>query len=175
MNDAQGDKELIPVLQKMGAKIEIDSKKKFLHVKKGSKLQGIEVDINNFIDAITILSVVACFAEGETRIYNGAVAATKECNRIKCIAEELRKMGGHVVETSDGLIIKKSILKGAKVHSHHDHRMAMSLAVAGMGAEGETSVSSIECVSKSFSTFVQDFNTIGAHILHEHHHMRNAC
>lgn len=164
MNDSQGDKELISVFQKMGANIEIDEKNKAMYVKKGRSLKGIKVDINNFIDAITILAVVACFAEGETHIYNGAVAKQKECNRIHCIAAELRKMGADITETEDGLYIRKSALKAARAHSYHDHRMAMSLAVAALGAEGETIVSSVECVSKTFSTFMHDFNTLGAEI-----------
>lgn len=164
MNDSQGDKELIRVFQRMGGKIEIDDRNKTMHIKKGSWLSGVTVDINNFVDAITILAVVACFAEGETHIYNAAIAKQKECNRIHCIASELRKMGADIAETEDGLRIKKSPLKGAQVHSYQDHRMAMSLAVAGLGAQGETQISSVECVSKTFPTFIHDFNSIGANI-----------
>ena len=164
MQDVQGDKELITVFQKMGAIIEIDEKNKVLQVRRGPPLSGTIVDINNFVDAITILSVVACYAEGETFIQNGAIAKEKECNRIGCITSELRKMGAEINETADGLLIKKSSLKGAHVHSHHDHRMAMSLAIAGLGAEGETDISSVECVSKTFPSFAQDFKNIGANL-----------
>lgn len=127
-------------------------------------MRGIKVDINPFVDGLTILAVVACFAEGETHIYNGAISQQKECNRIKCIATELRKMGASISETDDGLIIQRSNLKGGVLSSHHDHRMAMSLAVAGLGAEGKTVISSIECVSKTFPAFVADFNALGANI-----------
>lgn len=164
MNDSQGDKELIHVFRQMGADIEIDEERKTVHVKKGGSLSGTTVDINNFVDAITILAVVACFAEGETRIYNAAVATQKECNRIQCIAAELRKMGADIQESGDGLVIKKSQLKGASLHSYHDHRMVMSLTVAALGAEGETKVHSVECVSKTFPTFFQDFNALQANI-----------
>jgi 3-phosphoshikimate 1-carboxyvinyltransferase len=164
MQDSQGDKEVIGVLRKMGALIEIDEEQKSLRVKKGSALQGVKVDINNFIDAITILAVVACFAEGETHIYNAAIAKRKECNRIHCIVTELRKMGANIQETEDGLCVQKSSLKGALVHSYQDHRMAMSLAVAALGAEGETKISSVDCVSKTFPTFMNDFNQLGAQI-----------
>ena len=164
MHDSQGDKELIKVFQKMGGNIEIDESNKKIHVKKSSSLSGIKVDINNFIDAITILAVVACYAEGETYIYNASIAREKECNRINCIATELRKMGADITETEDGLRVRKSALKGAQVHSYHDHRMAMSLAVAAMGAQGETLVSPVECVSKTFPTFMRDFIALGAHM-----------
>lgn len=164
MNDSQGDKELIRVFQKMGADIEIDEKAKTLRVKKGGSLSGTTVDINNFVDAITILAVVACYAEGETRIQNAAVAKQKECDRIQCIATELRKMGADIQETEDGLVIKKSELKGASLHSYHDHRMVMSLTVAALGAEGETRVGPVACVAKTFPTFVRDFHALQADI-----------
>jgi len=164
MKDPQGDKELIKVFQRMGADIEIDEDHKTIRIGKWKGLKGVEVDINNFVDAITILAVVACFVEGETLIYNGAVAKQKECNRIRCIVEELRKMGADIAETEDGLRIRKSSLKGAQVDSHHDHRMVMSLTVAALGAQGETVVSPVECVSKTFPSFLRDFNVLGANI-----------
>lgn len=164
MSDPQGDKELISTLQKMGAKIIIDEKNRSLRIQKESALIGITVDINNFIDAITILAVVACFAEGETLILNGAIAKQKECDRIACIVKELKKMGADISETDDGILIQKSKLHGAKVYSHQDHRMAMSLAVAALGADGETEISDIDCISKTYPSFLEDFNRIGAEI-----------
>lgn len=164
MHDSQGDKELITVFQRMGAHIEIDERNKILHVKKGQSLSGVIVDVNNFVDALTILAVVACFAEGETHIHNAAIAKQKECNRIHCIATELRKMGANITETEDGLCVKKSALKGSQLHSYHDHRMVMSLTTAALAAEGETHISSVECVAKTFPTFVHDFNALGANI-----------
>lgn len=164
MNDSQGDKELIAVFQKMGAEIEIDDSRKRVLVKTGGKLSGITVDINNFVDAITILAVVACYAEGETVIQNAAVARLKECNRIQCITSELAKMGADISETEDGLRIRGSQLKGAVLESYKDHRMVMSLAVAALGAEGETTIGPVECVSKTFPSFREDFNRLGVDI-----------
>jgi 3-phosphoshikimate 1-carboxyvinyltransferase len=163
MSDMQGDKELITAFRKMGASIEIDEINKTLFVRKGT-LSGIEVDINNFIDAVTILAVVACFAEGETRIQNAAIAKKKECDRLHCIVNELRKMGADIHEIPDGLLIKGSPLIGVDVLSHNDHRMAMSLAVAAMGAEGKTSVLSVDCVAKTFPSFAQEFSALGARL-----------
>ncbi len=162
LKDAQGDKELIRVFQRMGAIIEVGDQ--ILHVRRSGMLKGVKADINDFVDGLTILAVVACFAEGETHIYNGAVARQKECNRIACISQELKKMGADVEETTDGLKIRRSDLKGAHVDSHHDHRMALSLVVAGLGAEGETIVSPVACIAKTFPTFLRDFNKLGAQI-----------
>lgn len=164
LNDPQGDKELISVFIKMGACIDYDATRQLLHVKAGNQLHGISVDINNFIDAVTILAVVACYAEGETHIYNAAIAKQKECNRLECIAAELKKMGADITLLDDGLLIRNSPLSGCEVKSYDDHRMAMSLAVAGLGANGITKVSSIACIAKTFPTFMRDFNWIGANI-----------
>lgn len=160
--DSQGDKELLSIFKKMGANLEVDKQRKTVVVKKGPSLSGIKIDINNIIDSLTILAVVACFAEGETWIHNGAIAKHKECNRIQGIAAELRKMGGSITECDDGLRIRPSSLKGAAVHSYHDHRMAMSLAIAGLGAQGETLIYPIECVAKTYPNFAQDLNSLGA-------------
>lgn len=165
MRDAQGDKELIRVLQEMGAVITYDEPKQTLHIAKGTDLKGVKVDINNFVDAITILAVVACFAEGETHIYNGAIAKHKECNRIHGIVKELQKMGADIKETHDGLVIRRSHLHGASLHSHADHRMAMSLVVAAMGAKGESSISSVECISKTYPSFLSDFKLLGVNMM----------
>ncbi len=164
MSDCQGDKELIAVFQRMGAKIEYNPQDKTLHVRKGGSLKGVEVDINAFIDGITILSVVGCFAEGQTEIRNGAIAKQKECNRIQCIVSELKKMGADIEERGDGLVIKRSALVGTNVHSFNDHRMALSLAVAGLGAKGETIISSTDCVAKTFPSFITSFRLLGAHV-----------
>ena len=164
MEDPQGDKALIFVLQKMGAKIEIDEKERLLRVKKGGSLTGIIVDINDFVDAVTILAVIACYASGKTLIKGAAVAREKECNRLKSIAEQLGKMGGEIMETEDGLEVIGGPLKGASVDSCGDHRMAMSLAIAALGAEGKTLVSSTQCVSKTFPSFLQDFQALGANM-----------
>ena len=131
--DAQGDKKLISVLQTMGANIEIEEK--CVRVKK-SKLHGCCIDVNDFVDAIAVLSVVACFAEGTTEILGGAVARYKESDRIAAISTELKKMGAKIEERADGLIITGARLQGAKLFSHHDHRIALSLAVAALGAKG---------------------------------------
>lgn len=165
VTDIQGDKEIIDVFRNMGAEIEVDAEGKTLKVKKATTLSGVTVDINNFIDAITILAVVACYADGETVIKNGAIARQKECNRIQSIATELRKMGANIEETEDGLKIKKSSLLGAQLNSYHDHRMVMSLAVAGMGARGETTICNPECTTKTFPTFLKDFQALGAKIV----------
>lgn len=163
--DLQGDKKILDIFKKMGAEIIIDDREKSLRVCRGQQLQGVTVDINDCIDAVTILAVVACYAEGETHLINAAVARQKECDRLACIAAELKKMGANIQETWDGLIIKGgAVLKAASVFSRGDHRMAMALAVAGMGTEGETHIQNMDCIAKTYPNFIKDFHHVGANI-----------
>ncbi len=164
MQDVQGDKKLIDVLIQMGARIEIDPAKKTLTVKKGPPLKGIRVDINDFIDAITILAVIGCFAEGTTEITNAAIARKKESDRIRAIATELAKMGARIQETPDGLIVHRSSLKGTHLQSYHDHRLVLSLSVAALGAAGASQIDEIACIAKTYPRFAADFQAIGAAI-----------
>ena len=164
MHDIQGDKSFIFILQKMGASIDIDEEARTIRVKRGSTLRGIEVDINSCIDAVPIMAVVACFAEGETRILNAAVAREKECDRLHAISTELQKMGAAITELPEGLIIRRSPLRGTSLHSHCDHRMAMALTVAALGAAGETTIDNVECVAKTYPEFARAFQNLGANI-----------
>jgi 3-phosphoshikimate 1-carboxyvinyltransferase len=163
--DCQGDKELISVFQQMGASITIDVDNSTLQVKNHfSPLKGILIDINSMIDALPILAVVACFAESETVIRNAAIARHKECNRLSSIAIELHKMGASISETEDGLIIRPSRLVGTTVFSHNDHRIAMALTCAALGATGQTTILDVHCISKTFPSFLHDFTAINARI-----------
>lgn len=164
LSDIQGDKKFIDTIIQMGANIEIDSQNKKLIVKKGHHLKGILIDINPLIDMLPLLPVIACFAEGETEIYNGANARNKESDRIATIALELKKMGANIEELETGLRIKPSSLLGAHLKSHNDHRIAMSLAVAAMGAKGNSYIEGIEWIAKTYPSFQKDFNAIGAAI-----------
>jgi 3-phosphoshikimate 1-carboxyvinyltransferase len=165
LNDAQGDKKFIDILIKMGAKIDWDDKTLTLNVHESKKLRGITVDMNDCIDMVTILAVLACFVEGETVITGVKNAQNKECNRLKAITTELKKMGACIEEKEDGLKIKPSILKGTLVETYHDHRMALSLASAAFGAKGETIIQNIDCIHKTYSSFKKDLNSLGANIL----------
>ncbi|MFS8563101.1 MAG: hypothetical protein LVR00_01705 [Rhabdochlamydiaceae bacterium] len=164
IDDVQGDKEVIFLLQRMGARIKIDPLEKTIQVLKGPKLQGVDVDVNEFIDALPLLAVVGCFAEGTTKLIGGAIARKKESDRISCIVAELKKMGAHITEQKDGVTVKSSDLKGAFLESHADHRMAMSLAVASLGAEGGSIIEGSECVVKSYARFFEQLKGLGAHI-----------
>lgn len=164
LDDPQGDKALIPLLQKMGALFAINKNEKTIKVLKSTPLEGISIDINSCIDALPILSVIGCFARGKTEIFNGSIARKKESDRISAIVSELRKMGAIIEEKDDGLIISPSDLKGATLSSHEDHRIAMSLAVAALAATNSSTITSTTCIQKTYPTFFDDFANLGASI-----------
>jgi 3-phosphoshikimate 1-carboxyvinyltransferase len=164
MQDVQGDKALIFCLQQMGANLEFDADKKCLIVKNSGIFSGKNININDYIDALPILTVMACFAKGETRISGAAIARRKECDRLSCITKELSKMGACIIEHDDALTIQPGDLVGARVHSHNDHRIAMALVVAGLAAKGETTIELVKCVDKSFPNFAFAMQKLGASI-----------
>lgn len=159
-HDAQGDKKVIDILKKMGARIACEEK--CLHVQKGGSLRGIKIDVGDTIDALPILAVVGCFAEGVTEITGGKIARSKESDRIHAIATELKKMGAHIEEREDGLRIFPSRLRGEKLFSHHDQRIALSLAVAALAAHGESVIEEAHHIRKTYPHFVPDFCLLGA-------------
>lgn len=160
--DIQGDKKLLDILIKMGANI--FSKGNTLHIKKGGPLNGCTIDINDTIDALPILAVIACYAKGETIITNGAIARQKECDRIHATATELKKMGADIKEREDGLVIRSSKLVGATLNTYQDHRMVMSLSVAALGAKGSSIICNVESAIKTYPNFKEHMETLGASI-----------
>jgi 3-phosphoshikimate 1-carboxyvinyltransferase len=106
------------------------------------------------IDEIPIVAVLATQAKGETIITDASELRVKESDRLKTVCDELSKMGATIQETPDGLIIQgPTPLKGTIVQSHGDHRLAMSLAIAALVAEGPTTIEEVDCVATSFPNF----------------------
>jgi 3-phosphoshikimate 1-carboxyvinyltransferase len=122
-------------------------------------LRGIRVEaamIPRLIDEIPALAVAAALAEGETIVGGAGELRVKEVDRIAALAEELGKLGVAIRAEGDSLRIQGGRpLRGATVSSRGDHRMAMSLAIAGLSAEGETTVEDVACVETSFPGFIR--------------------
>ncbi len=117
------------------------------------------------IDEFPIFAVAATQAEGRTVVCNAEELRVKESNRIDGLVEELRKMGAQIEATPDGFVVDgPTLLHGAVVEAHGDHRMAMSLAVAGLIAEGDTTILGAECVSKTYPGFFEDLAAISSSI-----------
>ena len=121
------------------------------------KLHGVQIGgemIPRAIDELPVLAVAASYAEGKTVIKDAAELRVKESDRIATMAAELRKMGAAVTELPDGMeIIGKDTLMGTHCDSHGDHRIAMSVAVAGLAASGNTIVHDTEWIDTSFPGF----------------------
>ncbi len=161
-NDSQGDRLMINVLREMGGDIEVTDEGV---IARASALTGQTIDCDDFIDQFMLLAAVGCYAEGETLLTNAEICRHKECDRITAMHHALRAMGADVEERPDGLLVRRSQLRGALIDSHADHRMVMTIATAGLGAEGETIVTNIECVKKTFPHFVAQMEAIGACIM----------
>ncbi|MFC1485103.1 3-phosphoshikimate 1-carboxyvinyltransferase [bacterium] len=156
---------IIDVLIKMGGHIVIENKRTIcgeevadIFVKK-SDLKAVDIgdrEIPLLIDEIPILALAAVFAEGKTEITGAEELRYKESDRIASIVMEFSKLGANITEKKDGFIIQGThALKGTKVFSHKDHRMAMTLIIAGLLAEGEIEVEDIECIDTSFPNFLE--------------------
>ncbi|MFC1713828.1 3-phosphoshikimate 1-carboxyvinyltransferase [Candidatus Poribacteria bacterium] len=124
---------------------------------RSSQLKGCDFGgdlIVRMLDEIPLLAVAATQAEGETKIHNAAELRVKESDRISATVSELRKIGAQVEELDDGMVIAGGDkLKGGECQSYGDHRMAMSLAVAGIISEDGVTIHDVECVNTSFPGF----------------------
>lgn len=125
-----------------------------------SSLHGTVIEgaiIPTLIDELPIIAAMACFAEGDTIIQDAAELKVKESNRIEVMVRNLSAMGADVEETEDGMIIHGGRpLHGAVIDSRLDHRIAMTFAVAGCMADGETEILGAECVNISYPGFYED-------------------
>jgi 3-phosphoshikimate 1-carboxyvinyltransferase len=124
---------------------------------KYSQLQGCTIEgdlIPRLVDEIPILAVAAVFAKGKTTIKDAAELRVKESDRLAVMASELGKMGANIVELPDGLeIIGCDSLIGATVDSYLDHRIAMSLAIVALRAQGSTLIHRADAASVSYPDF----------------------
>lgn len=131
---------------------------------KGARLKGTVIEgreIPNVIDEIPVLAVAAALAHGTTVIANAGELRVKETDRLAAIATNLRAMGAEVAENEDGLeIFGGAPLRGARVQSFGDHRIAMAFAIAGLFAEGETIVQDVDCVNTSYPGFYAQLEQI---------------
>lgn len=158
----QGDSEIINVLKKMGADVHWDTEKGVVTVI-GKTLKGITFDAGATPDLVPTVAVLAAVADGVTVIGNAKHVRYKETDRLHAMAVELSKMGILVKEEPDSLTITGGKLTGADVHGWHDHRIVMSLTLAGMVA-GNTTIDTAESVSISYPNFFEDMKSIGAKI-----------
>lgn len=129
-----------------------------------STLHGTIIEgamIPTLIDEIPVIAVLAAFADGTTSIRNAEELKVKESNRLDIMVNELAAMGCDIEGTDDGMIIHGGKpLHGTVIDSRLDHRIAMSFAIAGLAAEGVTTIERAECVDISYPEFYSDLNRL---------------
>lgn len=161
---------IIDVLKEMGASIRITNRR----IKnrepigdievKNSTLRGIKIDgdiVGTLIDEIPIIAIAAALSKGRTIIRDVEELRYKECDRIKAIYNELKKMGAVIEELSDGLIIQgRENLRPANLDSYKDHRIAMALSIAALTAEGKSRIKNHESINISYPNFYKTLSKL---------------
>ncbi len=160
----QGDKKILEILKQFQA--DIIPKKDGIHVKK-SCLKATDVDVRDIPDLVPVLAVLACYAQGTTRLYNAARLRLKESDRLSAMHSELTKLGAEIRMGEDYLeICGGKPLHGGEVFSHHDHRIAMALAICSLGTLGDVILNEPNCIDKSYPAFYKNFIAAGG-CIHE--------
>lgn len=155
----QGDVAFCECLARMGCHIEYGDD---TITAKGGPLHGVEVNMNAISDTVQTLAAVALFASGPTTITGVGHNRYKETDRIADLARELRKIGAGVDELPDGLRIVPGPRREAVIETYDDHRMAMSMAIVGLGGPAIT-ITNPACTAKTYPRFFQDL----ARLAHE--------
>jgi len=157
---SQGDVRFVEVLERMGCSVERGGS--WIAVRGPRYLHGVDVDMNAMPDTALTLAVVACFAQGITRVRNIGHIRLKESDRMTALAQELGKLGARVsVSDSDLEIEPPDQVHPARIQTYDDHRIAMSFAVAGLAAPGIV-IENPDCVGKTFPGFFQSLEELAS-------------
>ncbi|MFB6071539.1 MAG: 3-phosphoshikimate 1-carboxyvinyltransferase [Halobacterium sp.] len=162
---AQGDAAIVDVLDRMGADVDWRESEGRVRVRQ-SALSGVEVSVADTPDLLPTIAVLGAAADGTTRITDVEHVRYKETDRVSAMAEELAAMGASVDEHPDELVVHggDTSLAGASVDGRGDHRLVMALSVAGLVADGETTVAGAEHVDVSFPDFFDALYGLGADV-----------
>ncbi|MFW6117544.1 MAG: 3-phosphoshikimate 1-carboxyvinyltransferase [Thermoproteota archaeon] len=162
-NSLQADRAILGILSRMGSKVKVGHREVEVQ---GAPLQALQLDASNIPDMVPVTSVLACYSQGVSKIYNAERLRYKESDRLTSLYLELQKMGAEITMKEDSLIIKGPCnLQGAVIDPHNDHRIAMACAIAALGAKGKTEILNSECVRKSYPLFFDDLYSLGANII----------
>jgi 3-phosphoshikimate 1-carboxyvinyltransferase len=134
---------------------------------RGGALRGTAVSgdlVVRMIDEFPALAVVAAAAQGVTEVRDAAELRHKESDRVAALCAELARLGVRVTELPDGFRIQGGPIEGGTVEARGDHRLAMSLALAGLAAKGPVTVRGAEVVAESFPLFAEELTRLGARI-----------
>ena len=161
-NSVQGDRYFLNILEQMGCSVE--SQKEQVTISRKKELNGVTIDLGDYPDLVQTVAVVAAYASGKTEINNIGHLRFKESDRLKTTAAELANMGIKADVSDDAMVIYGGKPKGAEIEAHNDHRLAMSLAIAALFAEGDSIINGAEAVTKSYPKFFADLANLRAKI-----------
>ncbi len=164
---------VIDILRLMGANIQIGNERMVggepvadIRIR-SSRLRGVQIPehlVPLAIDEFPVLFIAAACAVGETRLSGAEELRVKESDRIQVMADGLQSLGVHAIATPDGMVIQPRPLKGGKVDSHGDHRVAMAFSIAALRATGPIYINDCANVNTSFPTFVNLAKGLGLNV-----------
>jgi 3-phosphoshikimate 1-carboxyvinyltransferase len=162
LSSTQADRAIVDAMMKASAAIIMETNEIKIHP---GGLRGFEFDATDCPDLFPPLVALAAYCEGQTKIKGANRLKHKESNRAITLQDEFDLMGVRVDLEDDTMIIHGSgLVKGADVHSHHDHRIAMACALAALGANSETIIEEADAVKKSYPDFYEDLKSLGANV-----------
>ncbi len=158
----QADKAVLQALIDCGCQLSIQSDQ----IEIGPlPLKAFHFNANDCPDLFPPLVALAAYCEGTTVIEGVSRLTHKESNRALTLQQEFAKLGIEIVLQDDLMLIKGGTgVKGAVTHSHHDHRIAMACAVAGLKAEAEVTIEEAEAINKSYPNFYEHLQQLGAYV-----------
>jgi 3-phosphoshikimate 1-carboxyvinyltransferase len=157
----QADKAVLQALCDCGASIETGEEE--IRIGPGP-LKAFRFDATDCPDLFPPLVALAAHCEGTTAISGVSRLAHKESNRGLTLQEEFRKMGISIDLVGDTMLVRGGAVKGARVHSRHDHRIAMACAVAALRADGELTIGEAQAIDKSYPDFYRDLQQLGGEL-----------
>ena len=156
----QGDRIMLNLLQDMGTDVSVSGNSVTV---RQSKLKAITADLNNCIDLLPTMAVLAAVADGRSSFTGIGRARLKESNRIMALRDGLERMGVLVTEEEDKMTIEGRQPSGSNIDSFGDHRIAMAFSILGSVA-GNTIIAGAECVAKTYPEFWQAFESLGGKV-----------
>ena len=162
VSSTQADKAILQALMNCGAELSIQSEQ----IEIGpAVLKAFHFNATDCPDLFPPLVALACYCNGKTVIEGVTRLKHKESNRALSLQQEFGKMGVEIQLQDDLMIVHGgNVVKGATVHSHHDHRIAMACAAAALKANGETIIDGAEAINKSYPDFYKDIQSLGGNV-----------
>jgi 3-phosphoshikimate 1-carboxyvinyltransferase len=163
--DCQGEREVVPLLRRMGVEVAYDGQ--VVELEGHGGLKGVEFDGDTATDMVLAMLAVAAFAEGESRFYGIGNLRDKECDRISVPVKEFKRIGIDCDEGAGEVVIRGNpdgYEGGIEMPTHHDHRVAQMLAIVGLRCRRGLTLLDAQTVGKSYPAFFDDLIRLGANI-----------